>query len=62
MHAGVRFAISADAHAVPHLDYLKFGVATAQRGWAEKAEVINTYPGEAAVLPADGKPTSRLTP
>ena len=44
MHAGVRFAISTDAHAVPHLDYLKFGVATAQRGWAEKAEVINTYP------------------
>ena len=42
--AGVRFAISTDAHAIPHLDYLKFGVATAQRGWAEKAEVINTYP------------------
>jgi DNA polymerase (family 10) len=42
--AGVRFAISTDAHAVPHLAYLKFGVATAQRGWAEKAEVINTYP------------------
>jgi len=46
MHAGVRFAISTDAHAVPHLDYLKFGVATAQRGWAGKADVINTYPLE----------------
>ncbi len=43
-YAGVRFAISTDAHAVPHLDYVKFGVATAQRGWAAKAEVINTYP------------------
>lgn len=42
--AGVRFAISTDAHAVPHLRYLRFGVATAQRGWAEKADVINTYP------------------
>jgi len=42
--AGVRFAIDTDAHAVPHLDYLKFGVATAQRGWAGSAEVINTYP------------------
>ena len=42
--AGVKFAISTDAHAVPHLGYLKFGVATAQRGWAGPAEVINTYP------------------
>lgn len=23
---------------------MKFGVATAQRGWAGSAEVINTYP------------------
>lgn len=43
-HAGVKFAISTDAHAVPHLGYLRFGVATAQRGWAGPAEVINTYP------------------
>jgi DNA polymerase (family 10) len=43
-HAGVRFAINTDAHAVPHLDYLRFGIATAQRGWAQKADVINTYP------------------
>lgn len=42
-HAGVSFAISTDAHAVPHLDYLRFGVATAQRGWVEPAEVINTW-------------------
>ena len=43
-HAGGKFTISTDAHAVPHLNYLKFGVATPQRGWAEKAGVINTYP------------------
>jgi DNA polymerase (family 10) len=43
-HAGVHFAISTDAHAVPHLDYLRFGVATAQRGWSERGDVINTYP------------------
>ena len=43
-YAGVRFAISTDAHTVPHLDYMRFGVSTAQRGWAEKGEVINTYP------------------
>ncbi|MFD2421206.1 DNA polymerase/3'-5' exonuclease PolX [Amycolatopsis pigmentata] len=42
-HFGVRFAVSTDAHAVPHLDYLRFGVATAQRGWAGPDDVINTY-------------------
>ncbi len=41
---GVRFVISTDAHAVPHLDYMRFGVATAQRGWAERADVVNTWP------------------
>jgi DNA polymerase (family 10) len=58
--AGVQFAICTDAHAVPHLGYLRLGVATAQRGWAETTDVINTYP-----LPklrrflADGKPTPK---
>lgn len=41
---GVMFAIDTDAHAVPHLDHLRFGVATAQRGWTEPAQVINTWP------------------
>ena len=41
---GVRFVISTDAHAVAHLDYMRFGVATAQRGWAERADVVNTWP------------------
>jgi DNA polymerase (family X) len=57
--AGVKFAISTDAHAVPHLDYLKFGVATAQRGWAGSAEVINTYPlAKLRRFLADGKRAS----
>jgi DNA polymerase (family 10) len=43
-HAGVCFSIDTDAHAVPHLDYMRFGVATAQRGWARKGTVINTWP------------------
>jgi DNA polymerase (family 10) len=41
---GVRFAINTDAHAVPHLAYMRFGVGTAQRAWIEAVEVINTYP------------------
>ncbi|TDC66349.1 DNA polymerase/3'-5' exonuclease PolX [Streptomyces hainanensis] len=41
---GVRFAIDSDAHAVSELDNLRFGVATAQRGWLTADEVINTWP------------------
>jgi DNA polymerase (family X) len=42
--AGVVFAIDTDAHAVGHLDFLPYGVGTAQRGWLTAAEVINTWP------------------
>ena len=34
---GVVFAINTDAHAVPHLDHIRYGVAVAQRGWVEPA-------------------------
>jgi DNA polymerase (family 10) len=40
---GVKFAIDSDAHAPVHLPNQRFGVATAQRGWVTKAEVINTW-------------------
>ena len=43
---GVKFAINTDAHAIPHLEYLRFGVATAQRAWIEPDDVINTWPLE----------------
>jgi DNA polymerase (family X) len=41
---GVKFAIDSDSHAVPHLDLLPYGVATAQRGWVTKDDVINAWP------------------
>jgi DNA polymerase (family 10) len=41
---GVRFAIDTDSHAVGHLDLMRFGVGTAQRGWATKDDVINAWP------------------
>jgi DNA polymerase (family 10) len=44
LRAGVRLAVSTDAHAVGHLDNMRFGVATAQRGWAGPGDVINTWP------------------
>jgi DNA polymerase (family 10) len=41
---GVRFAVDSDAHAVPHLANMRYGVGTAQRGWLTKDDVINTWP------------------
>lgn len=41
---GVLFAIDTDAHAIGHLDNIRFGVATAQRGWVSPDHVINTWP------------------
>ncbi len=43
---GVRIAIATDAHDPAHLDFLRFGVITARRGWAEAKDVLNTLPAE----------------
>jgi len=39
---GVRLAISSDAHHPGGLDSLPYGLATARRGWASAADVLNT--------------------
>lgn len=39
---GIRFVISTDAHALPDLDNVIYGVAMARRGGVTKAEVLNT--------------------
>jgi DNA polymerase (family X) len=41
---GVLFAISTDAHSTRHLDNIRYGIATAQRGWIRPENVINTWP------------------
>jgi DNA polymerase (family X) len=41
---GVKFAVNTDAHAPVHLPFIRFGVATAQRGWLTKEDVINAWP------------------
>ncbi len=41
---GIKLSIATDTHHVENFDYMKFGVYTAQRGWVEKKDVINTYP------------------
>jgi Histidinol phosphatase and related hydrolases of the PHP family len=43
---GVKMAINTDAHDLLHLRFAEFGIAQARRGWAEKHDIINTYPVE----------------
>lgn len=40
---GVKIAIGTDAHRREHLRYMFYGVATARRGWLEKADVLNAW-------------------
>ena len=42
--AGVKMAISSDAHAPSSLDWMRYGVDQARRGWLEPQDVINTRP------------------
>jgi DNA polymerase (family X) len=44
--AGVRLAISTDAHVAAHLSNLRNGVWVARRGWLEPEDVINARPLE----------------
>ena len=41
---GLPIAISTDAHAVAELGFMRWGVDQARRGWASKADVVNTLP------------------
>jgi DNA polymerase (family X) len=44
---GLRFVISTDAHSIAELQNLRFGVATARRGWVRRGEVLNALGVEA---------------
>jgi len=40
---GVKLVINTDAHHRDHLQFMRFGIAQARRGWAEKNDIINTW-------------------
>jgi DNA polymerase (family 10) len=42
VQAGVKLAINTDAHSRAALDYMRFGVMNARRGWTTAADVVNT--------------------
>ena len=39
---GVKISIGSDSHSTGELDFMRFGVGQARRGWLEKGDVINT--------------------
>ena len=41
--AGAPVVVNTDAHSPGELDYARYGVHTARRGWAESADVLNTW-------------------
>ena len=41
---GVKVAISTDAHRTTDLEFMRFGVGQARRGWLEPTDIINTQP------------------
>ncbi len=43
---GIKLVINTDSHRKDQMRYMEFGVAQARRGWAEKKDIINTYPLE----------------
>lgn len=44
---GVKLALGTDAHAMEHLQFMRFGVGIARRGWCEAKHILNTLPVEA---------------
>jgi len=44
---GITMAIGTDSHNTAHLEFMKFGLAVARRGWLEKKDLLNTRKPEA---------------
>ena len=40
----VKFIINTDSHDINQMDNMRFGVAVARRGWAQKKDIVNTMP------------------
>ena len=38
----IKLVINTDAHALEHMDLMRYGVSVARRGWATKRDIVNT--------------------
>jgi DNA polymerase (family 10) len=46
---GVKLIISTDAHSTEHLEFMRFGVGVARRGWCQTQDILNTRPLEEVI-------------
>ena len=56
LRAGVQIVCSTDAHSVRGLENMELSVATARRGWATAANVVNTRPAVGRTVANTGPP------
>lgn len=54
---GVKVAIGTDAHHVEQMDYMRFGVITARRGWLEAGDVLNASRSRDVIKALKGRRT-----
>ncbi|MGE5246131.1 MAG: DNA polymerase/3'-5' exonuclease PolX [Betaproteobacteria bacterium] len=45
--AGVKLVVNTDAHRIQELDYMRYGVDQARRGWCEASDIANTCRADA---------------
>ncbi len=53
---GVKIVISTDSHSTGNLEFMRYGVQMARRGWLEKKDVLNTLPLEEFLAALRQKP------
>jgi len=41
---GVKLVINTDAHSTEHLQFMRFGIGVARRGWCQAQDILNTRP------------------
>ncbi len=46
---GVKLIINTDAHSTEHLEFMRFGVGVARRGWCQAQDILNTRPLEEVI-------------
>ncbi len=56
---GVKVVISTDSHSTGNLNYMKYGVTMARRGWLEKKDVLNTLPVQEFLKGLRPKPSAK---
>ena len=46
---GIKLVINTDAHSAEHLEFMRFGIGVARRGWCQAQDILNTRPLEEVI-------------